>query len=459
VSDGGSTARAEIRALRAERGDRVVVLDDDPTGSQCVHGVTVVTAVDAAQIAQGLSEPGATCFVLTNTRSLGEAAAVELTTKAALVAHAVAGEGGFDVELVSRSDSTLRGHVLAEVRALDAVRRRLTGQGYDGVLLVPAFFEAGRRTVDDVHWVRSGEDWVPAAETEFARDSSFGYSSSNLRAFVAERSGGAIAADEVASIGLDDVRAGRERVAARLREVRDGAFVVVNATGYEDLEVVVLGLLDAQADGSSFLYRTGPSFVRALAGLEPRDPVTADELGSGERAGHGLVIVGSHVGLTSRQVAEARALGGLEEVEVDVGRAGDAGYVEELAGRVAAELARSDVLVITSRTLRRGADAEESLQIAREVSSALARIARGARAARPAWVVAKGGITSHDIAARGLEIRRAEVIGQMQPGIVSVFRPLDAAPEAIGVPYVVFAGNVGDESTLASVIDRLRGGS
>jgi uncharacterized protein YgbK (DUF1537 family) len=399
VSADGSTARAEIRALRAERGRRIVVLDDDPTGSQCVHGVTVVTTVDPEQIARGLEGPAATCFVLTNTRSLGEAAAVELTS------------------------------------------------------------EAGRRTVDDVHWVRVGEDWVPAAETEFARDASFGYSSSNLREFVAERSGGTIPPADVASIALTDVRAGRERVAALLREVRDGRFVVVNATGYEDLETVTLGLLDAQASGSTFLTRSGPSFVRALAGLDPRDPVSAAELvADGRERRHGVVIIGSHVGLTSRQVAAARELGGFEEVELDVLRAADRVYVEELAAYVVRALAHTDVLVLTSRTLRRGADAEESLRIAREVSAALARIARVAREARPGWCVAKGGITSHDVAARGLEIRRAEVIGQMQPGIVSVFRPLDAAPEAVGMPYVVFAGNVGDERTLASVIHRLRGG-
>ena len=76
--------------------------------------------------------------------------------------------------------------------------------------------------------------------------------------------------------------------------------------------------------------------------------------------------------------------------------------------------------------------------------------------ARPAWVVAKGGITSHDVAARGLGIRRATVLGQLFPGLVSVFRPVDAAPEAVGTPYVVFAGNVGDETTLASVIDWFR---
>jgi uncharacterized protein YgbK (DUF1537 family) len=83
---------------------------------------------------------------------------------------------------------------------------------------------------------------------------------------------------------------------------------------------------------------------------------------------------------------------------------------------------------------------------------------RGVRAAKPAWVVAKGGITSHDTAVGGLEIRRAEVVGQMLPGLVSVLRPVDAPPEMVGVPYVVFAGNVGDNDTLAYVIDVLRGG-
>jgi uncharacterized protein YgbK (DUF1537 family) len=84
-------------------------------------------------------------------------------------------------------------------------------------------------------------------------------------------------------------------------------------------------------------------------------------------------------------------------------------------------------------------------------------VVRGARAAAPAWVIAKGGITSHDVAVGGLGIRRAEVLGQLLPGMVSVLRPVEAAPEAVGVPYVVFAGNVGDESTLATVIDVFRG--
>jgi len=57
----------------------------------------------------------------------------------------------------------------------------------------------------------------------------------------------------------------------------------------------------------------------------------------------------------------------------------------------------------------------------------------------------------------GLGIRRAEVAGQLFPGMISVFRPLDAAPEVIGVPYVVFPGNVGDDGTLAQVVQIMHG--
>ena len=93
----------------------------------------------------------------------------------------------------------------------------------------------------------------------------------------------------------------------------------------------------------------------------------------------------------------------------------------------------------------------------RTVSTAVVEVVQAALAAHPAWVVAKGGITSHDVAVRGLGIRRAEVIGQLFPGMVSVFRPIEAAPEAVGTPYVVFAGNVGDDDTLADVVDLFTG--
>jgi uncharacterized protein YgbK (DUF1537 family) len=452
-------ARGRIREARR----RIAVLDDDPTGSQTVHDVAVVTVVDADAIAAALGEPGSTCFILTNTRSMGESEAAAVNTRAGRILFELSRRLDAPVDVVSRSDSTLRGHLMAEVTALDEVRRDEFGRGYDGVLLIPAYLEAGRCTAGDVHWARVGGEPRPVGETEFARDATFGFAASNLREFIAEKSRGSIRADQVRSITLDDIRlGGRQRVARLLADVTDRAFVVVNAVDYADLDIVVLGLLDAEASGKAFLYRTGPSFPQALAGLAPRPPLQAPDLWpAGRPTGHGLVVVGSHVGLTSRQVAVARARGDLTGVELRVPVVADPvrrdAHVAEVTGRVVGALTQSDVLLFTSRTLIRDTDPAASLEISRNVSAAVVDVVRGAVAAGPAWVVAKGGITSHDVALHALGIRRATVVGQLLPGLISVFRPIEARPEIVGKPYVVFAGNVGDETTLADVIDILRG--
>ena len=446
--------------MRAADGLLLGVLDDDPTGSQAVHGVQVVTVLeeDAYQAAFGAAP---VCFVLTNTRSLAEPAAAERNTLAAGGLIAVAGRRGARLQLLSRSDSTLRGHVMAEAAALQAVRRQVLGSGFDGVLLVPAFLEAGRLTAADIHWARIGPDLVPVGQTEFARDPAFGYTSSDLRDFLVEKSGGTIGRGDVASIGLADIRlGGPSRVRDLLADVHGGRWVVINATEYSDLETAACGVLLAERAGQSFLFRTGPSFVRALAGLAPRAPLRGQQIRRrAATGGHGLVVVGSHVSQTSRQVAALRALRATADIELDVASVltGPDQVVADTARQVAAALGRSDVLLYTSRALVRGRDAADSLAIARAVSAALARTVRQALAARPAWVIAKGGITSHDVALHGLGIRRAEVAGQLFPGVISVFRPIDAAPQAIGVPFVVFAGNVGGDQALAQVVAILNG--
>lgn len=457
-------ARERIRAARRASGHRIVVLDDDPTGSQSVHDVQVVTVLDRAEYASAMAEPGSTCFVLTNTRSLAETDAADLTRYVATDVLEVAGGLGAPVDVVSRSDSTLRGHLLAEIAAIEAARRDRTGRGHDGVLLVPAFLEAGRFTAGDTHYAVIDGAPVPVAATEFARDAAFGYSTSDLRALLAERSGGALRAEDVHSIGLDDIRlGGPERVAEILDGVRDGAWVVVNATEYADLEVVVLGLLEVESRGRTFAHRCGPSFVRALAGIDPQPPLAiSDVWPDGVPADrHGLLVVGSHVGLTSTQVEAARASRAFETVELSVPTLVDDAqrdaHVDSAAARVVAALAERDVLLLTSRELVRTEGAEANLQISRTVSTAVTDVVRRALAAGPAWVVAKGGITSHDVAVRGLGIRRATVLGQLLPGMVSVLRPVEAAEGAVGIPYVVFAGNVGDGGTLAHVVDVVGG--
>jgi uncharacterized protein YgbK (DUF1537 family) len=450
-----------VAARVAESGRVLVVLDDDPTGTQTVAGVPVLTAWSVDDLRWAVRQGSAVLYVLTNTRSLeaDEAAARNREVVQALIEAARAEQQTF--ALVSRGDSTLRGHYPLETDVLAETVTAHHGVRVDGVLLCPAYVDAGRLTVGDVHWMRTAQGMLPVGESEFARDASFGYRSSNLRDFIAEKTDGRWSAADVLSISIDDIRlGGQDRVAQLLATLHDGRPAVVNATCDDDLRVVALAALAVEERGRTLLYRTGPSFVRARAGLSARPPLRPDELYSAaDPAPHGLVVVGSHVSQTTRQLERLRSAGGIAELELEVAALLDPQrrdvHISAVADDVIGALDDVDVVVRTTRQLVTGADPAASLSIARHVSQALVDVVRGVAAARtPLFVVAKGGITSSDVATHGLGIRRAWVRGTMLPGIVSAWAAVDGA--APGMPYIVFAGNVGDDDALAHVVNTLR---
>ena len=436
---------------------RLLILDDDPTGSQCVAGIHVAFDLDPAIPVGVLEQPGSACFVLTNTRALDEQEAVALNRRV-LAGVLDGGVPASGLHVVSRSDSTLRGHVIAEPVAIaDELAAR--GIDVDAFVLCPAMLEAGRFTEGDVHYATVDGEAVEVAETDFARDATFGFTSSDLRAFLEERSGGAVRAADVLSVSLEDIRAGAGRVREILSAARDRRWVVVNATEYTDLEVVAEAMALLEAEGRTFVTRCAPSFVRPLVGQQGARVVDPDSITIPEgRLDHGLVVVGSHVGLTTTQLRAVQQRGTLAEVEIHVPSVLDERREQHLAAVAAqatATLRTSDCVVFTSRDLVRTDDPAESLAIARSVSDAVVEVVRRVRAAKPAWVVAKGGITSHEVAENGLGIRRARVEGQFWPGQVSLFSAQEAPDEVMGAPYVVFPGNVGGEQALADVVDVL----
>ena len=455
-------ALARIRQQVEDSDRRLVVLDDDPTGTQTVHDVPVLTGWSKEELRRALEEP--VFYVLTNSRSFSEEEAVAMNEEISTRLVRAADEAGVDFAVTSRSDSTLRGHFPAEPDALRSTLEAQSDRRFDGVIVCPAFFEAGRLTAGDVHWVEQGEELVPVGLTEYASDPDFGYSSSNLRMWVEEKTGGRISAGDVLSVGLDDIReGGPEQVREVLASVRDGRHVVVNATGYEDLEIFVLGLLAAEADGKSFIYRTGPSFVRARGGIPESRPLRPEDLyRERPRRGPGLVLVGSHVELTTRQLEVTLDLGGLRAVELSVRRVLDPDWREEEIGRVAGAvngaLSEEDVLVYTSREVVSADKNRTGLELGQAVSDAVVEVMRRVDRELPlGFVVAKGGITSSDVGTKGLGVRRAAVAGQMLAGIIPVWiLPEDS--EFPGIPYVVFPGNVGDEDSLKQVIEILREG-
>lgn len=447
-----------VAAQVARTGTVLVVLDDDPTGTQSVADLPVLTSWEEDDLAWGLAQGAPAVYVLTNTRSLGPDEAAQRNREVVVAALAAAARTGTRVSFVSRGDSTLRGHFPLETDTLAATLAEQAGRTVDAVVLVPAFPDAGRITVGAQHYLRTPEGLLPAGESEFAADATFGYRSSLLPEWVEEKTAGRTTAADVVVLDLSVVRAGPDAVAAVLAPVTGGTPVVADVVTEDDLRSLSLGLLQAEADGKELLYRVGPPFVRARTGQEVRAPLSAQEVfgPDGGRPGGGLVVVGSHVGQTSRQLRVLLAQRpGAHTVVLDAPTVLDPArgeaHLQDVADEVARALTRGDVVLHTSRDLLRSEDPAESLDMSRRVSAGLVAVVRRVLAAHPPrFVVAKGGITSSDVAAHGLGIRHARVRGPMLPGIVSLWEPVGGP--AAGIPYVVFAGNVGDDDSLAVVV-------
>lgn len=443
---------------------RTLVIDDDATGSQTVHDVALLFSPEFQDVLRALDKPGAAAFVLTNARSVDAREAAKRSFEVASMVPLLEERLGGPVRLISRSDSTLRGHFAAEIEALRDARRRGGGRDYDCIIFAPGYFEAGRVTIAAMHRALVQGAYVPVGETEFARDPDFEYRSSDLRQFVAERLSSAPDAGGwsagIRSVGLGLIRRGgvKEVEEALLCDAVPSGFAVVDGTCYADYEVVASAASELERKGRAFLYRTGPSFVTAVLGQEPPEALGKIELPSGGSRG-GLVVVGSHVRLTNLQLAHVQSHHRLRVVEVDARLVVDPAtrdrHVAEVQDRVNEALDGGDVLLVTSRTLVRRIG--DGLGVARCISDALVRIVSALVDRPPRWLVAKGGITSHDLAERALGIRSAVVTGQLERGAISLVVPQESRGKTPGMAYVIFAGNVGAEDSLTRTIKALNG--
>ncbi|MDO5676197.1 MAG: four-carbon acid sugar kinase family protein [Propionibacteriaceae bacterium] len=453
----------EVAAAREAAGDTTVyvVLDDDPTGTQSVSNLPVLTAWEVDDFRWAFSTGKPAVYVMTNSRSLSPADAEQVNRE--VVAAALEAADGAPIAFVSRSDSTLRGHFPLEPETLAEGVLAATDTEVDGIVVVPAFGDAGRITVDGVHYAGSkAAGFVPVGESEFARDATFGYTSSAMAEWVAEKSDGAIPASSVLLIDLVTLRTDLAEVVRRLRSATNRQIITADIVEEEDLRQLSLALIEAETAGSTFIYRVGPPFARARIGQAVHAPLTVEEIqasrGDRDVAPGGLIVVGSHVDLTTRQLNHLREVDAPFEVELEVARIIDPdqreGHVAAVADEIATALADGNAVVRTSRTLVTGADGDASLEISRQVSAAVVDVVQRVLHARaPRFVVAKGGITSSDVATKGLGFRRANVVGPMLPGIVSLWSGQDGP--AAGIPYIVFAGNVGGAESLADVVQKL----
>lgn len=431
---------------------KIIVLDDDPTGSQTVHSCLLLMRWDVATLRTGLQDDSPILFVLTNTRSLPPESAASVTKE---VCHnlklALKAEEINDFLIVSRSDSTLRGHYPIET---DVIAAELGP--FDAHFLVPAFFEGGRITRDSIHYLIIDSVPTPVHETEFARDSVFGYHYSYLPKYVEEKTQGRIKADAVERFLLADIRAGSLE---KLMNLTGNQCAVVDGETQADLNRFAEDVLLAASLGKRFLFRSAASILTALAALPPQ-AIAAENMASYVRGGKpGAVIVGSHVKKTTQQLEKLLQADGTVGIEVNVQRLLDQSnqsatlLSEILESTQAAHKAGKTPVVYTSRQELSFKDVKTRLDFGEKVSGLLMDIVRGLPS-DIGFLISKGGITSNDVLSNGLALTKARLLGQILAGCSMVITPSDH-PQFPNLPVVLFPGNVGDADALATVYRRL----
>ncbi len=450
---------SEIRPMFSMK---MIVLDDDPTGVQTVHGVSVYTNWSEETIEAVFQEKTQLSFILTNSRAFTASQTAQVHTEIAERIEKISQKYHIPYLLISRSDSTLRGHYPLETTVLKETIEKRSGEEIDGEIILPFFKEGGRVTVGNVHYVRSGEELIPAGETEFAKDRTFGFQASHLGEWIEEKTEGRYKKDEITYITIEEIRKlAIEEITEKLVRVERYGKVVVNAVEEDDVVVFTLALIKALQKGKRFLFRTAATFTKVIGNISSRSLLTKEELIQRHSGYGGLIIVGSHVQKTTDQLAELKKLDGLCFIKFDSHLVLEKEHFEQEIRRVQAKARKMIGTGVTTviYTRRERLDlgegmSEEELKLSVEISNAVTSFVRHLNV-RPKYIVAKGGITSSDIGTNGLCVQRATVIGQIAPGI-----PVwQTGEESIFpfIPYIIFPGNVGEVTTLKDIVMLLEG--
>ena len=434
---------------------KIIAIDDDPTGSQTVHSCLLLTRWDEQTLINALHDESPLFFILSNTRGMYATRAAAVTREICInlkrAIESLSAQGkNINPIVVSRSDSTLRGHYPVET---DVIAEELGP--FDAHFMVPAFFEAGRFTRDSIHYLMVDGEAVPVDQTEFARDSVFGFTTAYLPDYVEEKTQGRITAAQVQRFLLDDVRSDCRD---RLRNLSDNVCCVVDCETQEDLNHFADQLQSIAQEGKRFLFRSAASLLTALAKL-PQQPVRAEDMSAyvwDQRPG--IVLVGSHVAKTSAQLSWLIEHTDVVPVEVDVRQldVSDNAALTRATARLAEEIMSkiytahahgNNVVIYTSREELQFPSQQQRLAFGERLSAFLMDVVKRLPEST-GFLISKGGITSNDVLSSGLELRQSRVVGQIVTGCSMVRCPSDHEryPD---LPIVIFPGNVGDETALA----------
>lgn len=448
------------KALR-KLNKKIIVLDDDPTGVQTVHNVSVYTDWSKGSIEAGFAEKNNMFFILTNSRGLTSKESNRLHIEVAKNIQEVSKETNKDYILISRSDSILRGHYPLETSVLKKTIEISSDKKFDGEIICPFFKEGGRFTIGNIHYVHYDDVLVPAGKTEFARDKTFGYTSSHLGDWIEEKTKGEFKKEDVIYISLESLRnMNINKIKEDLMKVKDFNKVVVNAIDYIDIKIFSLALVEAILEGKSFMIRSAAAITKVLGNIPDKELLTRKELVNNYENG-GIIVIGSYTEKTTKQFNELSKLPSIKLIEFNSDLVRDEAKLNKEIQRVILECEEKikngiTVAVYTKRTPLelKNDDKDDALKASIKISDGVTAIVKGITA-KPSFIIAKGGITSSEIGTKALKVKKAKVMGQIKLGI-PVWQT-DEESKFSTMPYVIFPGNVGGDTTLKEIVEILMG--
>lgn len=424
----------------------LIVLDDDPTGTQLVEHVPVLLDVfDTPARQHAFANNPKAVHVVTNSR------AAQPDTVTSLITDTLdaLGDVAPDSPVLLRGDSTLRAHLYEEY--VGVCEARHPGQT-PPLLLVPALPSAGRITKGGVHLLQRDGEEIPLDATEYATDGVFAYTDAHLLWYAQQRSGGFFAAAEGFNCSREQLETGGAlfvaETLARLAANGRPCVFAPDVTELAHLSIISKGLASATRQGIAVVVRAAPAFAAIHAGtLAPSLHPVKPALGT-------ILIVGSYVPTTTRQLAHLKKARNLAVIQADVfALAADANAARteqwRLAQQIDQALFASGLAVVA--TPRQRSQSTSNLSSGEQIATNFAATVKQVTQPFDA-LIAKGGITATFTAQIGLDAAYATVIGPVMTGISQ----WDIARlDAPNVRYFVVPGNVGDDACLTELVGLL----
>jgi len=438
---------------------KIIIFDDDPTGSQTVYGCPLLLNWDEQNLEKAFKQSSPLIFILANTRSLSAVLAVKKTREICSSIKKYFLRQGYSKEnyfYVSRGDSTLRGHGVLE----PAILAEELGP-FHATFHIPAFLEGGRTTENGIHYLNG----IPVHKTDFGRDKIFGFSTSNLAEWVEEKSLGKIQAKNILHLEIKQLEIalisedGFKSLLSFLSKLENNISVVVDAKLPHHLDVLASAIKIISKE-KRFLFRTAASFINSLSGLQPNPKSTSDLVSLKSKNidfdyKPGLIMGGSHVQLATDQLEVLMKDNSCKGLEIPVSKLADIFASEDCQEEISKleEILLSKIddildvkkvpVLYTSREEIKFSSCSKRMNFGLELAEFMAILVRKITN-KLGYIISKGGITTQLLLQKGLNFQQVDLKGQILPGLSIVTSNSDQ----YDLPVVTFPGNLGNENTL-----------